>query len=190
LVVLIGGALSVLIGGLVLAGVILHYGAQDRARPAAVIVVLGGGESGTARRAQHAAALYHQGYAGRVLCTGGRTVGATPEARRCAITLAAHGVPPEAIRLELASRSTEENAIQAARIMRAQGWDDAVLVTDDFHLWRAVWLFEHEGVMVWPSPAQSNLAPRERALAVAREVAAIGWQLGKSALGLPYTHVN
>ena len=62
-------ALVIALGAL--AVTIVRYGATDRARPADVIIVLGGGDVGTARRAEHAAALYHAGYAPHVLCTGG-----------------------------------------------------------------------------------------------------------------------
>jgi uncharacterized SAM-binding protein YcdF (DUF218 family) len=104
-----------------------------------------------------------------------------------------HGVPASAIVLEERSLSTEENAIESAAIMRARGWSSAVIVSDDFHLFRAHWLFEQQGVRAYMSPAQitsdDGIGDREKALAVLREVAALIWQVGKSLLGLPYTHV-
>ncbi len=177
-----------------LGAVIMHYGAVDRARPADVIIVLGGGDIGTTRRAIHAAALYGQGYAPFVLCAGNIIMGEPfSEAERCAQVAREHGVPAEAIVKDEISRSTEENAIQAAAIMRAHGWRDAVLVSDDFHLWRAKWLFEEKGITVWPSPAQvttGSLPTSDLLYSVLREVAAVGWQVGKSMLGLPYTRVG
>ena len=185
---------GIVLGGLVpgvLAGVILHYGSVDRARPADVIIVLGGGEAGTTRRTLHAAALYAQGYAPYLLCSGA-TVPGEPisEAERCAQVAQAHGVPASALVLDEASGSTEENAINSAAILRARGWQDAVLVSDDTHLWRAHWLFESKGVRVWPSPAQVTTGSQGRAeklRAVLHEIAATGWYAGKSLLGLPYT---
>jgi uncharacterized SAM-binding protein YcdF (DUF218 family) len=185
-VILAGTALAVL-GAAVLVVIILRYGATDRARPADVIVVLGGGASGTERRTRHGAALYHQGYAPAVLCTGGAITGGISEAERCARLAQDLGVPGDAISQEATSRSTEENAIQVAGLMRQRGWRDAVLVSDDFHLWRAQWLFERQGVRVWPSPAQitdQSIETGEKAFAVGREVLAIVWQVGKSLLGL------
>ena len=177
-----------------LGAVIMHYGAADRARPADVIIVLGGGEIGTTRRTIHAAALYRQGYAPFVLCTGD-IMGDEPisEAERCAEVARQHGVAAAAIVTEEISRSTEENAIQSAAIMRAHGWREAVLVSDDYHLWRARWLFEEKGITAWPSPAQVTtgaLPVSDLYYSLLREEAAVVWQVGKSLLGLPYTHVG
>jgi uncharacterized SAM-binding protein YcdF (DUF218 family) len=188
---------GIALGGLfvgVLAVVILRYGSVDRARPADVIIVLGGGDVGTTRRTLHAAALYAQGYAPYLLCSGGTAEGETiSEAERCAQVAQAHGVPASAIVLDRVSLSTEENAIQAAAILHAHGWRDAVLVSDDTHLWRAHWLFESKGVRVWTSPAQVTTGPLsrdEKLHAVLREIAATGWTIGKSLLGLPYTRIR
>ena len=178
-------ALVIALGAL--AVTIVRYGATDRARPADVIIVLGGGDVGTARRAEHAAALYHAGYAPHVLCTGGYSAaGADIEAERCAQVVRAANVPAEAITLERGSRSTVENARATAAIMAAHGWRDAVLVSDDFHLWRARWLFDRQGVRVYPSPAQHTsgpLAPTEQVYAVLREIAAWGWGEVRAQLG-------
>jgi uncharacterized SAM-binding protein YcdF (DUF218 family) len=84
-----------------------------------------------------------------------------------------HGVPPQAIVVEERSLSTEENAIQAAALLRAQGWTEAVLVSDDFHLWRAHWMFAAR-IRTWTSPAVTTgaLELRDEASGVGREVAA------------------
>jgi len=167
-----------------LAVTITRYGMTDRARPADVIIVLGGGEPGTTRRAQHAAALYHAGYAPVILCTGGGPAEhASTEAHRCAQVVQAAGVPADAVLLETTSRSTAENARETEAIMGAHGWQDGVLVSDNFHLWRARWLFEARHLRVYPSPAQQttgSLPPGETIHAVLREVAAWSVQV------LPY----
>ena len=178
-------ALVIALGAL--AVTIVRYGATDRARPADVIIVLGGGDVGTARRAEHAAALYHAGYAPHVLCTGGYSAaGADIEAERCAQVVRAANVPAEAITLERGSRSTAENARATAALMAAPGWRDAVLVSDDFRLWRARWLFDRQGERLYPSPAQHTsgpLAPTEQVYAVLREIAAWGWGEVRALLG-------
>ncbi len=183
-----------LVGVLAVGGVaamLLHYGSQDRAQAADVIIVLSGAPAGTERRARHAAELYKQGYAPYILCSGTGSWNIT-EARRCARRAESRGVPSEAIILEETSRSTEENAIESAAIMAARGWESAVLVSDNFHLWRANWLFEEQGVTAWPSPAQitSPLSRTDTAKNLVREVAAVGWQVTKSLLGLPVTRVD
>jgi uncharacterized SAM-binding protein YcdF (DUF218 family) len=193
------GLLALLIiSGMIAAGVltilIVTYGREDRAQPADVIIVLGGGRSGTQRRSHHAAVLYEEGLAPYVLCSGGAVANARmTEAERCRRTLVRRGVPSEAIILETRSLSTEENAIESAAIMREHGWQDAVLVSDDFHLWRAHIIFEDYGIQVWPSPAQitdHSMSVRDRSLNVGREVAASVWYGVKSALDLPYTRVG
>jgi uncharacterized SAM-binding protein YcdF (DUF218 family) len=134
-------------------------------------------------------ALYRQGYAPYLLCAGSMVSGQPiSEAARCAQVARENGVPPEAIVLDEISSSTEENAHEAAVIMRAHGWREAVLVSDNFHLWRATWLFRHAGVRVWPSPAQAttgSLPVSEMVYAVLREIGALGWHIGQSLLGLP-----
>ncbi len=177
-----------------LAGIIVVYGHRDHARPADVIVVLGGGTTGTARRTLHAAALYHDGIAPVLICTGA-SLGESrvTEAGICARTALRAGVPETAILREEISRSTEENAIETAAIMRANGWNTVVVVSDDYHLWRTHLLFDAQGVEAWTSPAQvtiGRLRYSEEAFSVAREVAAAIWYAGKTALGLPYTRVG
>jgi uncharacterized SAM-binding protein YcdF (DUF218 family) len=181
------GCLAVIVLGVI----IVVYGSKDRAQQADVIVVLGGGETGTTRRTRHAAVLYHEGYADYLICSGGIGAGERiSEAYRCAHSAEKHGVPADAIILEERSLSTEENAIESAAIMREHGWQNAILVSDDYHLWRAHWLFEDQGVQVFPSPAQATvqaLSIKGEIGQVMREIAATGWYVAKSVLGLPNT---
>ena len=168
-----------LVGGLTV--VIVRYGQHDHAQPADVIIVLGGGKPGTERRARHAAVLYAQGTAPWVLCTGGVVYGEDrTEAELCAAIAQAAGVPPDALVLENRSRTTEENATETADLMAAHGWQDAILVSDGYHLWRAHWLFRRAGVRAWTSPAQVTVGAlplEEQVPAVVREVLATGYQL-------------
>ncbi len=154
-----------------------QYGYADRAQPADVIIVLGSqvradGQPGTslARRAAHAASLYHQGYANFVLCSGG--VGDHPpsEARAACGRVMELDVPPEAIVYEEDAHSTEENAAFSAQIMRARGWQTAILATDGFHLFRATWMFQRAGITVYPSPAQITAGPMDTVERLGREV--------------------
>lgn len=170
-----------------LAALIVIYGAQDQARPADVIIVLGAGETGTQRRAQRAAQLYQDGIAPFVLCSGGyRGPDGRREAEVCVDLVRTADVPASAIVLEPRSRTTEQNARYAAEILRARGWRDAIVVSDGFHLLRARWLFSREGVTVWTSPA-TQLGETGNALKtlffLLREIGALGYQSVKIALG-------
>lgn len=157
--------------------IIDQYGYVDQTQPADVIVVLGAqvtgsGQPGTslARRAAHAASLYHQGYADHVLCSGG--VGDNPpsEARAACGRVMELSVPPGAIVYEEEAHSTEENAAFSAKIMRARGWRTAILATDGFHLFRAAWMFQRVGITVYPSPAQITAGPMDTVERLGREV--------------------
>jgi uncharacterized SAM-binding protein YcdF (DUF218 family) len=178
---------------------IYSYGGQDKAAPSDVIVVLGAGtrRDGSAspahtRRIRHGVALYKQGLAPYVLCTGGYTMNhPTSEARACSTLAVSLGVPAEAIILEEASKSTEENAIEVAKIMRERSFQKALLVSDNFHLWRAEWLFRAYGVSVITSPAQITVGPLPTQIAwqnTTREMAATAWYVFKTLLGLPQTN--
>lgn len=182
----------------VLVVVIDGYGRVNRAQPADVIIVLGAGlqrnnQPGPAliRRAAHAADLYHAGYAPIVICSGGKPGNRTrSEADACAELLRGAGVPESAIILEGSSRSTEENAFESKLIMDANGWRTAVVVSDNYHLFRALRLFRNAGIPIVTSPAPVDPPPLQYIVFMAREVAAFHWQLLKEALHLPITYVQ
>jgi uncharacterized SAM-binding protein YcdF (DUF218 family) len=179
-------------------GVHLH-GRGDEARPADVIIVLGAGvdRSGRAgfalsRRATHAITLYQQGLAKAILCSGGVPPNRpNSEAYACQQFLLARGIPQEAIFLEERSRSTEENAFYSADVLRANGWEQALVVTDAFHILRARWIFAQAGVHAGfsPVPAERVNGWNVYLASLTREVAALHWQAFKTLLGLPITYV-
>lgn len=112
--------------------------------PIEVIVVFGAalapdGTPGPAlrRRVAHAVALWRAGRGRRLLCSGGVVVGTCSEAAVMAGCAAAAGVPRACIVEETRARNTWENAQYSAALMRAHGWDSALLVTERYHLPRA-----------------------------------------------------
>lgn len=190
-------ALAWLVLVLVLISAIYVYGRADRADTADVIVVLGAGlrpdnRPGPAliRRTGQAAALWQQGVAQHIVCTGGIPYRATrSEAAACAELLENSGVPADAIHLEERSRSTEENARFAYEILQANGWTNAVVVSDGYHLLRATWLFSQQGIPNMTSPAVDPPFWNHLTFTL-REVLAFHWQIFKDALNLPFTYVN
>lgn len=66
--------------------------------------------------------------------------------------LIAEGVPREAILAEGRSTSTRENGIHTARLLRGVP-GTKVLLTSDFHMFRAVRVFRKLGMQVTPYPA-------------------------------------
>ncbi|MBC8171805.1 MAG: YdcF family protein [Anaerolineae bacterium] len=174
------------------------YGEQDQTQTADVIIVLGSGlrrdgrpGAALSRRSAHAAELWQEGYAPVILCTGGQGQGqATTEAAGCRDVLLTNGVPANVIHLEAQSRSTEENALFSHVMMQEQGWEDALLVTDSFHMLRANWIFNAEGIVNYPAPVPLNqLLKRTYFTGLGREIIALQWQALKETLNLPVTYV-
>jgi uncharacterized SAM-binding protein YcdF (DUF218 family) len=102
------------------------------------------------------------------------------------------GVPSQAIVLEEKSHSTEDSAFFVSEIMRARGWQRAIVVSDAYHLWRANLLFDKAGVEAYPSPAYDErypLSKRAYLYQLGREEVAVAWYYVKSWLGLFITHV-
>jgi len=177
--------------------VIDGYGSLDQSQPAEVIIILGSrvyldrrpGPALT-RRTRHAVALFQQGLAQRVICSGG--LGAYPptEAEAACDLAESLNVPAAAILIEDQAHSTEENALYTAALMRAHGWQTAILVSDGYHLYRAALLFRRAGMVVYPSPAQITAGPMnpvERYVRESREVIALVWYWGKTAVGSQVT---
>jgi uncharacterized SAM-binding protein YcdF (DUF218 family) len=84
----------------------------------------------SARRARHAASLYRQGVARRLLLSGGGHVVAdgTPEAQLMTREALARGVPEDVVLLEVRSRNTYENIDNSLALLRDSGLLPAVTV--------------------------------------------------------------
>ena len=141
---------------------------QYDARPAAsypaadAIVVLGGeklpaetpsdagSETDARTRVGFGYLLYRAGRAPAVFLSG------EGDAGPMAAALERQGVPPAALRLETASRTTYENARNTAMLLRQEGRHTILLVTSPAHMPRAAASFEKQGLRVIPAPA---LAP-------------------------------
>jgi uncharacterized SAM-binding protein YcdF (DUF218 family) len=99
----------------------------------------------TGARAETAIALWKQGYAPLLIFSGGssdpESVASAELMKRTAV---AAGVPANAIAVEGASATTEENAGRVAELMKTRGLVSAILVTSPFHQRRAAILFERE----------------------------------------------
>jgi uncharacterized SAM-binding protein YcdF (DUF218 family) len=182
---------------LMLVAAIILSAQPSAPRDADAIIVLGAGvrRDGTAgptltRRSQEGARLYAAGYAPVIICTGGVPYRAPrPEAEACADVLRAQGVPDSAIVLETRSRSTEENAAYSRQIFDARGWQTALVVSDGYHLLRAGWIFQQQGISAQTIPTGDRALMRDIVANIPRELVALHWQVFKTALNLPYTYV-
>lgn len=176
-----------------------YFGQQRENQTADVIIVLGSGlrRDGSAgdalyRRTLWAAEAWQANRAPVVLCTGGQSENQPhSEASVCREILIDRGVPETAIYLEDQSRSTEENAIYSKTILQANGWEQALLITDAFHMLRASWIFEDQAIAhyAYPVPSQ-RVRWHWYSYLLGREVIALQWQAFKEIFNLPVTHVS
>ena len=181
--------------------VVIHfYGlAQQATQPADAIVILGAGvnrdgRAGFAltRRSEAAIALYQDGLAPLMLCTGGIPYNRPrSEAKACRDVLLAQNIPDEAILREEQSHSTEENALYSTPLLAENGIQRIIVVSDSFHLLRAGYLFGSRGldVQLEGVPPQRSRTSLDYFLSLAREGVALQWQLVKDLFGLPFTRV-
>ena len=160
-----------------------RVGRRDAARKSDVIVVLGARveadgqpSSDLSSRIAHAVEVWKAGHAPNMICTGGfkdERLSAAAVCKRLAIGL---GVPAERIWLADGTANTAEDAQAAAQVMAAHGWRTAILVSHPLHLFRALWLFQREGVSAVTSPTSTQIeriAPEWRIWYTAREVGAV-----------------
>jgi uncharacterized SAM-binding protein YcdF (DUF218 family) len=165
---------------LVAAGVLDNYGQRAPARGGDwdAIVVAGcrvhadGRPSvALARRTRLAVQLWKEGFAPRIVFTGGVGEGKVSEAAVAAGMARTQGVPAPAIVLEDRSTNTEENARFAREILG----DGArvLVVTDSFHVYRAQRVFARHFAKAGGAGSVGMTWPRTRG--AVREVGAIAW---------------
>jgi uncharacterized SAM-binding protein YcdF (DUF218 family) len=158
-------------------------GERDESRPVDAIVVLGAAQfNGIPSRVfearlEHAVELWKQGLAPYLFVTGGKlpgdviTEGAT--ARNWAI---AHGVPRSAILGEFQGRNTLESLEGVARIMRENGLESALFVSDRAHMLRILRMASDQGIVAWGSPtatSPTDLDASRRGKAMVHEIAGL-----------------
>lgn len=96
-----------------------------------------------ADRLQGAVDLYHAGRVGHLLMTGDNRFADYDEVTGMRTWAIAHGVPAAAITRDYAGLDTYDSCLRARRVF---GVTDAVLVTQAFHLARALYLCRHHGI--------------------------------------------
>jgi uncharacterized SAM-binding protein YcdF (DUF218 family) len=105
----------------------------------------------TYERCLYAAWLYNNWMHLPVLASGGGTGRTEPYASAMRDVLVRNGVPQEMIWTETKSRSTYENALYSAELLRNKGIRHIVLVTEAFHMKRAELCFRKLGVSLTPA---------------------------------------
>jgi len=159
----------------------------EEARKADVIVVLGAAEyngrpSPVLRaRLAHALELWNEGYAPRVMTTGG--AGGDPRYTEGIVGrdyFVQKGVPLESIIVEEESETTVETIAAVSEIMRRMGLKSAILVSDGYHIFRAKKLLQSQGMTAYGSPraAKEGAWWREHWLAIRQAFGYLVWQAG------------
>jgi vancomycin permeability regulator SanA len=167
--------------------VIDRRSAQEDLRRADVILVLGSAvwpneqpSPSLRARTERAIELYQEGYAPRLLLSGG--LGRyPPEESEVMRRLAADaGIPDEAMILDQQADSTRGSITTAKEIMDEQGWDTALIVSDPFHIERSLLMAEDAGFEAYGVPALQSptyTVPARRGFYTAREVLALWYYL-------------
>lgn len=113
-------------------------------------------------RLDHALALYDQGYAPRLIVTGGVGRGDTLSegevGRRYALD---HGVPDEAILVEREGATSAQSVAAAAALMRGYEMRTALVVSDPFHMMRLEVLTRRAGIRPRRAPTPTSRLGRD-----------------------------
>lgn len=154
---------------------------DDQAQEAGAIVVMGAAQYNGVpspvfeARLDHGRELYEQGLSDVVVVTGGRQEGDEfSEAQAGALWLEEHGVPEDALRLEVQGRNSWESLAASARFLEDDGIDDVMIVSDPFHSKRLEEIASEVGLEAFVSPTtDSPVTGGAELRAMVRETAAV-----------------
>jgi len=134
-------------------------------------------------RTEQAIQLYQEGYAPYLLFSGGLGRYPPEEAEVMRRLAVAAGLPEEAMILDKEARSTWESITRAKELMDQRGWQTALIVSDPFHIQRALLMAEDAGFEAYGVPALDSptyTIPARRTFYTAREVLALWYYLLQS----------
>ncbi|WP_293708775.1 MULTISPECIES: YdcF family protein [unclassified Stenotrophomonas] len=143
---------------------IIWVGDRDQAAPADAIIVLGAAAYDAKpspvfeERIRHGLDLYRQGYAPKLIFTGGfggarARFSESQVARRYALK---QKIPAEAILIETKSRTTRQNLVEAKVLMKQNDLHKVIVVSDPLHMARALRLSQELGIDALASSTPST----------------------------------
>lgn len=155
-------ALGIVLEGMLMLAVYVCGARQWPEGQADVAIVLGArvmpdGRLSTTlqHRTDRALSLYQAGRVRRIIVCGAMGDDEpVAEADAMAAELVRCGVEPEHIYRDAASADTVENVRNAMAIMDANGLKTAMLVTSEYHLTRALWIAQDQGLACLGAPAK------------------------------------
>jgi len=142
---------------------ILCFGATDYRRVADAVVVFGAKAlpDGTpslllADRVRTGVELLQQGYANRIIFSGGPGEGAVHETEAMRGLALQLGVPDSAITLDRYGLSTRETALNTVQLFRQHNIHSVLAVSNFFHLPRIKMTYQQEGWQAFTVPAKEH----------------------------------
>jgi uncharacterized SAM-binding protein YcdF (DUF218 family) len=142
---------------------IVIFARDDASTNADCIIVLGAAVYGSKpspvfeERLRHAIALYHAGRSKNIIFTGGFGEGASHAESDVGKSYGSvHGVPSNSMLTENRSKTTQQNLLEAHRLMLLHHWQTALVVSDPLHLKRATMIGRDLGFEAIPSPTPTS----------------------------------
>lgn len=139
---------------------ISHYAKNAKPQSSDVIIVLGcqiwdySPSWSLEYRLNKALLLYKEGYSDHIIVSGGQGKDEiTTEASVMKSWLVKHGVDENNITEEGKSTSTHENIKYSKIIMDKKGYKSAIIVSNDFHVFRSLMLASRHGIEASGGPA-------------------------------------
>ena len=96
---------------------------------------------------------FKAGVSRHIIMTGGKTRADYVEAHTMAQLAAANGVPPAAILEEGQAGNTIQNIYYSEKIMQANGWHTAEVISSPYHLPRTALILRHHPQLQWRTHA-------------------------------------
>ena len=142
---------------------IWNYGRVDQKREADVIIVLGAAayDSGVSsvyeERINHGIKLLNEGYAEKIIFTGGKAKGnINSDAFIAKQNALSKDIEEDKILLEEKSHITEENLRYAKELMLENGLEIAIIVSDPLHMKRAMLMAKDYDIKAYSSPTPTT----------------------------------
>ncbi|MFC5050716.1 YdcF family protein [Rubritalea spongiae] len=146
-----------------------HIGYSDDGSNADCAIVLGAAAYHTKpspvfqARIDHAIELYKDGRVKSLVLTGGYGKDAEFSESEVAYDYCVeNGIPERDLFIEKKSQTTEQNIMEAQKLMRAENFDNALLVSDPWHLKRALAMAKKHDVEAKPSATRTTMYRSEK----------------------------
>lgn len=157
-----------------------HSLPADQGKPIDAIVVLGRGPELRPDRSDIVWRLWQDHRPPKIFASG------MLDARIIVESLQERGVPSTILSGEECSQSTQENALFTSVLLKPQGVNTILLVTDAPHMWRSLLIFQQEGFEVIPHATELPVfwKSRRQMLTIGRESFALAQYLVGSRLNI------